>query len=71
MAKGLLGYGRYDDDPSHVGCPQARSDMTPCVARDGRTADEAGVCVGCGVNTADAFTELVKAVTDEMGDSDD
>jgi len=49
--KGPAGYGRYDDDPGHVGCPWARSDMTPCVARDGRTALSSGlaqVCAGCG-----------------------
>jgi hypothetical protein len=59
----VLGYGRYGDDPNHVGCPRARSDMTPCAARDGRTAEDEGVCVGCGVNVADALTELVRAVT--------
>lgn len=58
------GYGRYKDDPTHVGCPRAKSDMTPCAARDGRLADEAGVCVGCGVNVADALTELVREVTE-------
>ena len=35
MSKGICGYGRYDDDPNCVGCPRARSDMTPCIARDG------------------------------------
>jgi hypothetical protein len=47
--KGLCGYGRYDDDPAHVGCPRAKSDMTPCIARDGALAlaDEL-CCVGCG-----------------------
>lgn len=49
--KGPAGYGRYDDDPAYVGCPYARSDMSPCVARDGRLALSSGltvVCVGCG-----------------------
>jgi hypothetical protein len=49
--KGPAGYGRYDDDPAHVGCPYARSDMSPCVARDGRLAlagDPPETCVCCG-----------------------
>jgi hypothetical protein len=48
--KGISGYGRYDDDPDHVGCPYAKSDMTPCIARDGRLAlaDATRACVGCG-----------------------
>lgn len=50
MTRGPGGYGRYDDDPEHVGCPFAKSDMTPCVARDGRLAlvgDPPEVCFGC------------------------
>lgn len=35
---GPYGYGRYDNDPEYVGCPRARTDMTPCIARDGGTA---------------------------------
>ena len=49
--KGPAGYGRYDSDPDHVGCPYAKSDMTPCVARDGRLALADGYprsCLGCG-----------------------
>lgn len=50
MTRGPAGYGRYDDDPVHVGCPWARSSESPCMARDGRTA-LAGppdpVCVTC------------------------
>lgn len=58
--KGLLGYGRYEDDESHVGCPRARTDMTPCVARDGDLAcDDSGVCVGCGEHPAKLLQELV------------
>lgn len=51
MARGVAGYGRYDDDPAHVGCPWARSDMSPCVARDGRLAlggEPPRQCTGCG-----------------------
>lgn len=50
MARGVAGYGRYDSDPGYVGCPWVKSDMSPCVARDGRLALTAApsVCVGCG-----------------------
>ena len=62
--KGVAGYGRYDDDPNAVGCPRAKSDMTPCVARDLRTAAaNDGTCVGCGQHPADLLTELVRLVT--------
>jgi hypothetical protein len=65
MRKGPLGYGRYADDPEHVGCPRAKSDMTPCVARDGTTACDIrnGDCVGCGEHPADLLATLVRAVT--------
>lgn len=47
MAKGLLGYGRYPD--GHIGCPYAKSDMTPCMCRDGESAlTDDGACIGCG-----------------------
>jgi hypothetical protein len=61
---GILGYGRYEDDPEHVGCPRAKTDETPCVARDGdsATADD-GVCVGCGALPADLLRALVCEVT--------
>jgi hypothetical protein len=66
MAKDLLGYGRYDDDPNAVDCPRAKTDMTPCVARDGNIATftEYGLCVGCDYHPADLLTELVRAVTE-------
>lgn len=65
MSKGPLGYGRYNDDPEHVGCPRATSDMTPCVARDGglAVADD-GACVGCGAKPADLLRDLVREVTE-------
>ena len=60
----VAGYGRYKDDPEHVGCPRAKSDMTPCVARDGRTAEaDDRCCVGCGENPADLLTALAREVT--------
>jgi hypothetical protein len=62
--KGILGYGRYDSDPNYVGCPRAKTDMTPCVARDGRLAcADNGVCVGCGEHPADLLLALVHEVT--------
>lgn len=34
-------------------CPRARSDMTPCIVRDGEMAATAGgECVGCGYQIA-------------------
>lgn len=63
MTRGPAGYGRYDDDPAHVGCPWAGSDMSPCVARDGRLGlhdcdldDEPAVCAGCW-NTPEFLAE--------------
>jgi hypothetical protein len=49
--RGPAGYGRYDEDPQTVGCPWAKTDMTPCLARDGSITLSSGqhrVCVGCG-----------------------
>jgi len=63
MTKGPLGYGRYDDDPEHVGCPRAKSDMTPCAARDGNLALGGGTCVGCGADPATLLRLLVREVT--------
>lgn len=66
--RGVLGYGRYDDYPDHIGCPRAKSDMTPCVARDGDLADaDDSVCVGCGSNSSNLLKELVKEVTKGLG----
>ena len=59
MSKGICGYGRYDDDPDHVGCPRAKTDMTPCIARDGSTAlADDRKCVGCGSRPAALLKEL-------------
>jgi hypothetical protein len=65
--RGLGGYGRYDDDPEHVGCPRAKTDMTPCVARNGdwACADD-GVCVGCGAKPADLLRDLVREATADL-----
>lgn len=53
------GYGRYNDDTAHIGCPRAASDMTPCVARDGAicVADD-GRCVGCCADPRDLLQTL-------------
>lgn len=60
----VAGYGRYKDDPNHVGCPRAKTNMTPCVARDGSTAcTDDGQCVGCRHHPADLLTGLVREVT--------
>lgn len=64
MTKGPAGYGRYNDDPDQVGCPRARSDMTPCIARDGKLALSSGmlaVCAGCAQTPASLITELAAA----------
>jgi hypothetical protein len=63
MAKGVCGYGRYDDDPQIVGCPRAKSDMSPCLARDGRIAlwdstEQHSQCVGCSADPFDLMVEL-------------
>lgn len=59
--KGPFGYGRYDDDPTHVGCPRAHSDMTPCAARDGHvviSSDADRVCVGCEKSPIELLREI-------------
>jgi len=62
--KGHAGFGRYDDDPEKIGCPYARSDMTPCVSRDGVSAlTDDGKCVGCGRTPA----EILAEITEEAG----
>ena len=64
MSKGIGGYGRYDDYPEHVGCPRAKSDMTPCVARDGQTAmSDDGYCVGCSERPAALLMQLVRIIS--------
>ena len=64
MTKGPEGYGRYNDDPEHVGCPRARSDMTPCVARDGASAlSDRLRCMGCGEDPRPLLTKLRHAAT--------
>jgi hypothetical protein len=62
MTRGPAGYGRYDDDPEHVGCPYARSDMSPCIARDARLAlDEDMLCRGCALGPEELAGELAEA----------
>lgn len=66
--KGPLGYGRYNEDPEYVGCPRAKSDMTPCVARDGQLAlspdsvDPLADCVFCMAHPAVLLIELAREV---------
>jgi hypothetical protein len=60
------GYGRYDDEPKQVECPRAKSDMTPCVARDGKSAClDDGRCVGCERYSATLLKELVRELTEQ------
>lgn len=62
--KGLLDYGRYEDDSNWIGCPRARTSETPCAARDGQSAcDDGGRCVGCNAHPAELLTKLVREVT--------
>jgi len=69
--KGAGGYGRYNDDPEHVGCPRAKSDMTPCAARDGNVATlDDGDCVGCQQYPADLLRDLVREVTEPLAKED-
>lgn len=62
--RGPAGYGRYDDDPQHVGCPRARTSRSHCVARDGREAlddapaGEERVCHGCAHGLQELIEEL-------------
>lgn len=61
--KGVLDYGRYNDSPETVGCPRAKSDMTPCIARDGRLAlADNGWCVGCNLSPGKLVAELADAL---------
>lgn len=63
MTTGPCGYGRYNDDPNHVGCPRAASDMTPCIARDGRLAlADDDTCVGCGSEPWPLLVAVKRAV---------
>ena len=48
---------------SDIDCPRARTDMTPCVARDGATAtsDDRGAyptCVGCDADPRELLHDL-------------
>ena len=73
----VLGYGRYKDDPKHLGCPRAKSDMTPCIARDGHIAlaDSAAgpstTCVGCGAAPLDLLNEMTVLAEDDKSLSQD
>ncbi len=51
-----------------IRCPRDRSDMTPCVARDGALAcADNGVCVGCGDHPANLLKDLVLDFVDAAG----
>lgn len=62
---GPAGYGRYDNDPRHVGCPRARTSESPCVARLGREAlmyrtgnDPDPLCRHCAHDLQDLVEDL-------------
>jgi hypothetical protein len=45
---------------SEIVCPREKSDMTPCVSRDGRVAcADDGLCVGCMADPAELLADLV------------
>lgn len=48
-----------------VVCPRARSDFTPCVARDGASAvADDGACVGCWGDPLDLLRQLRERIGD-------
>ena len=54
---------------TYLYCPRAKSDMTPCAARDGSTAvTDDGHCVGCGEHSADLLKEIVRKYVDLKGE---
>lgn len=51
---------------SSIDCPRAKSDMTPCIARDGHLAlsdPPKAVCVGCGATPRDLLVDLAERYT--------
>ena len=62
MTRGTAGYGRYDSDQAHVGCPWAlasgKTSESPCIARDGRMAMTGFQCISCGNTLLYLFRDL-------------
>jgi hypothetical protein len=60
---------------TYIDCPRAKSDMTPCVARDGKLAlTDDGLCVGCLQHPAELLKDLVPkyiALMDNDGEGDE
>ena len=53
---------------THITCPRAKTDMTPCIARDGHLAlDDPPneVCVGCGIKAPEALGELMPNLSEQ------
>lgn len=49
--------------PHELTCPREKSEMTPCVARDGELAVLAfGTCVGCNAGVTDLLIEERKKI---------
>lgn len=44
-------------EPRDLVCPREKSDMTPCVARDGDLALLSGRCAGCGASVRDLLAD--------------
>ena len=60
LYKGII-IGRTGISPKELECPREKSDMTPCVARDGDVAmTEDGKCIGCGDDIQELINEEMK-----------
>lgn len=59
--KGPHGYGRYNDDPEYVGCPRAKTDMTPLLLGHSSIATTIGIYAHLDVEDARADLALLEA----------
>lgn len=51
-------------------CPRAKSEMTPCIAKDGESAcTKDGICVGCGMEVEKLY--YVEKSQEKKGDKND
>jgi len=46
-----------------LACPREKSDMTPCIARDGSLALTKNKCVGCGITLNQLQEDEMRKVT--------
>ena len=50
--------------PDDLKCPREKSDMTPCVARDGDSAmTDDSHCIGCGVSVVELLKNEKAKIT--------